>query len=169
MGLMDGFTSDGTVELKHREYYNLMRESAKAELISNAIKADVPGYYIEAMLTGKLEIPVYDAELNTEAQIEETTEEWGNMVSAIRGIFDKRTTEKQIKETSGNILALICEFEQMRKEELEKEKILCKQNVNISQEEVHKLLKKQKESMAAISGIIPGTDTAKERQEESEG
>ena len=124
MGLMDSFTSDSPVELKHGEYYKLMREAARAELIENAVKADVPGYYITAMLTGKLEMPVYDAELNTEVQIEETTEEWGSMVSAIRGIFDRRTTEKQIKETSGHILALICEFEQMRKEELEKEKII---------------------------------------------
>lgn len=165
MGLMDSFTSDAPVELKYREYYNLMREAAKTELIENAIKADVPGYYIAAMLTGKLEMPVYDAELNTEVQIEETTEEWGSMVSAIRGIFDKRTTERQIKETSGHILALICEFEQMRKEELEKEKILCKQNTNISPEEIHKFLKNQKEPMAAIVGAWPGTDTAKGQQE----
>ena len=103
MGLMDSFTSDAPVELKYREYYNLMREAAKAELIENAIKADVPGYYIAAMLTGKLEMPVYDAELNTEVQIEETTEEWGSMVSAIRGIFDKRTTERQIKEKSSSL------------------------------------------------------------------
>ena len=173
MGLMDSFTSDAPVELKHGEYYNLMREAAKAELIENAVKADVPGYYIAAMLTGKLEMPVYDAELNTEVQIEETTEEWGSMVSAIRGIFDRRTTEKQIKETSGHILALICEFEQMRKEELEKEKILFKQKVNISPEEVHKFLKNQKESMAAIVGVGPGNDTDKGQQEagreESEG
>ena len=173
MGLMDSFTSDAPVELKHGEYYNLMREAAKAELIENAVKADVPGYYIAAMLTGKLEMPVYDAELNTEVQIEETTEEWGSMVSAIRGIFDKRTTEKQIKETSGHILALICEFEQMRKEELEKEKIIYKQNVNISPEEVHNFLKNQKESMADIVGVGRGTDTDKGQQEagreESEG
>ena len=42
MGFMDGFTSDGTVDMKHTEYYNLMREAAKAELIGNAVKADVP-------------------------------------------------------------------------------------------------------------------------------
>ena len=173
MGLMDSFTSDAPVELKYGEYYKLMREAAKAELIENAVKADVPGYYIAAMITGKLEMPVYDAELNTEVQIEETTEEWGSMVSAIRGIFDKRTTERQIKETSGHILALICEFEQMRKEELEKEKIIYKQNVNISPEEVHNFLKNQKESMADIVGVGRGTDTDKGQQEagreESEG
>lgn len=173
MGFMDNFTSDAPVELKHGEYYNLMREAAKAELIENAVKADVPGYYIAAMITGKLEMPVYDAELNTEVQIEETTEEWGSMVSVIRGIFDKRTTEKQIKETRGHILALICEFEQMRKEELKKEQIHYKQNVNISPEEIHRFIKNQKESMAAIVGSGRGTDTAKEQpeenQEESEG
>lgn len=53
MGFMDGFTSDGTVDMKHTEYYNLMREAAKAELIGNAVKADVPGFYIQAMITGK--------------------------------------------------------------------------------------------------------------------
>lgn len=45
MGFMDGFTSDGTVDMKHTEYYNLMREATKAELIGNAVKADVPGFY----------------------------------------------------------------------------------------------------------------------------
>lgn len=169
MGLIDSFTSDTPVELKYREYYSLMREAVKAELIENAIKADVPGYYIDAMITGKLKMPVYDAELNTEVQIEETTEEWGSMVSAIRGIFDKRTTERQIKETSGHILALICEFEQMRKEELEKEKILYKQNVNINPEEIHKFLKNQKESFAAIVGGGRGTDTDKGQQEAGQG
>lgn len=38
MGFMDGFTSDGTVDMKHTEYYNLMKEAAKAELLSNAVK-----------------------------------------------------------------------------------------------------------------------------------
>lgn len=40
MGFMDGFTSDGTVDMKHTEYYNLMKEAAKAELLSNAVKAE---------------------------------------------------------------------------------------------------------------------------------
>lgn len=53
MGFMDGFTSDGTVDMKYTEYYNLMKEAAKAELLSNAVKAEVPGFYIQAMITGK--------------------------------------------------------------------------------------------------------------------
>lgn len=165
MGLMDSFTSDATVELKHGEYYNLMKEAAKAELITNAIKADVPGFYISAMITGKLEVPAYDAELNTEAQIEETTEEWGSMVSAIRGIFNKRNTEKKVKKTSGHILALICELEQMRKEELKEEAIICKQCVNANPEEIQKFLKGQRESMAVILGVDLGTDIDKGQQD----
>ena len=47
MGFMDNFTTDGMVEMKHTEYYNLMREAAKAELIEKAVKADVPGFYIQ--------------------------------------------------------------------------------------------------------------------------
>lgn len=53
MGFMDGFTSDGTVDMKHTEYYNLMKEAAKAELLSNAVKAEVPGFYVQAMITGE--------------------------------------------------------------------------------------------------------------------
>lgn len=29
MGFMDGFTSDGTVDMKHTEYYNLMENAGK--------------------------------------------------------------------------------------------------------------------------------------------
>lgn len=32
MGFMDGFTSDGTVDMKHTEYYNLMKETLKRTL-----------------------------------------------------------------------------------------------------------------------------------------
>lgn len=64
MGFMDGFTSDGTVDMKHTEYYNLMKEAAKAELLSNAVKAEVPGFYIQAMITG--EKPEFLSELKAE-------------------------------------------------------------------------------------------------------
>lgn len=53
MGFMDSFTTDGTVEMKHAEYYGLMREAAKAELIENAVRAEIPGFYIKAMITGE--------------------------------------------------------------------------------------------------------------------
>mgnify|MGYP001046009802 CR=1 FL=1 len=110
MGFMDGFTSDGTVELKHGEYYNLMKEAAKAELITNAIKADVPGYYIGAMITGKLEMPVYDAELAVKVQTVETTEEWGSIASAAKGIFNEWHTEHQVAEMAHHISEMVLEI-----------------------------------------------------------
>lgn len=53
MGFIDSFTSDGTVELKYKEFYSLMRESAKSEFLMNGIKARVPEKYLEALITGK--------------------------------------------------------------------------------------------------------------------
>lgn len=53
MGLLSGFTSDGTVEMKYKEFYGLMKEAAKAELMMNAIKCNVPHEYIWETMTGK--------------------------------------------------------------------------------------------------------------------
>ena len=57
MGLLDGFTSDGTVNMKYTEFYKLMREAARAELMENAARCNVPHEYIREMLTGKMEAP----------------------------------------------------------------------------------------------------------------
>lgn len=57
MGLLDGFTSDGTVNMKYTEFYKLMREAAKAELMENAARCNVPHEYVREMLTGKMEAP----------------------------------------------------------------------------------------------------------------
>lgn len=57
MGLLDGFTSDGTVDMKYTEFYKLMREAAKAELMGNAARCNVPHEYVREMLTGKMEAP----------------------------------------------------------------------------------------------------------------
>lgn len=53
MGFMDNFTSDSPVTVKQPDYYEMVKEAAKAELITNAVNAEVPGYYIQAMITGK--------------------------------------------------------------------------------------------------------------------
>ena len=53
MGFMDNFTSDSPVTVKQPDYYAMVKEAAKAELITNAVNAEVPGYYIQAMITGK--------------------------------------------------------------------------------------------------------------------
>ena len=53
MGFMDNFTSDSPVTVKQPDYYVMTKEAAKAELITNAVNAEVPGYYIQAMITGE--------------------------------------------------------------------------------------------------------------------
>lgn len=53
MGFLDNFTSDTPVEVKQTDYYRMVREAAKAELIENAVNAGVPNPYIKAMITGK--------------------------------------------------------------------------------------------------------------------
>lgn len=53
MGFMDNFTSDSPVTVKQPDYYGMVKEAAKAELITNAVNAEVPEYYIQAMITGK--------------------------------------------------------------------------------------------------------------------
>ena len=67
MGLLDSFTSDTPVDLKQPDYYRLVREAAKGELLLNGIKARVPAEYLEAMTTGKkIEREVEENAGNTE-------------------------------------------------------------------------------------------------------
>lgn len=67
MGLLDSFTSDTPVEIKQPDYYRLVREAAKGELLLNGIKARVPSEYLEAMATGrKIEREVEENAGNTE-------------------------------------------------------------------------------------------------------
>lgn len=105
MGLMDGFMSDGTVEMKHTEYYNLMREAAKAELIANAVKAEVPSWYINAMITGKLEEPTFSEPL--EAEKVEKQETWGSITAAFENILGDWDNESQVKDMAESIHAVI--------------------------------------------------------------
>ena len=37
MGFMDNFTSDSPVTVKQPDYYEMVKEAAKAELITNAV------------------------------------------------------------------------------------------------------------------------------------
>lgn len=64
MGLMDNFTSDSPVTVKQPDYYAMIKEAAKAELITNAVYAGVPWPYIRAMIDGK---PVTPEELGWRA------------------------------------------------------------------------------------------------------
>lgn len=105
MGFMDNFTTDGTVEMKHAEYYGLMREAAKAELIEKAIRAEVPGFYIQAMITGKK--PEF---LNTMEAEEESTglsAAYEQMIGAAVSIFETWMKENGVESAAASMHSII--------------------------------------------------------------
>lgn len=54
MGLCDAFSPEDRVSVKFSDFYNLMRESSKAELLMNAVKCRVPHAHIYATMTGEI-------------------------------------------------------------------------------------------------------------------
>ena len=56
MGLADALAREDRVEVTFSDFYRLMKESSKAELIINAVNCNVPHKYIREMVTGKSEV-----------------------------------------------------------------------------------------------------------------
>lgn len=52
MGLADMFSKEERVAVTFTDFYRLMRESAKCELLMNAVNCDLHPMYIRAMATG---------------------------------------------------------------------------------------------------------------------
>lgn len=52
MGTADLFGKEDRAQVKMSQLYELMKESAKAELMLNAIQCDVPHKYIREMMVG---------------------------------------------------------------------------------------------------------------------
>lgn len=116
MGFMDGLTSDGTVDMKHTEYYNLMKEAAKAELLSNAVKAEVPGFYIQAMITG--EKPEFLNELKAEEEDMGFHAEYEQITGAVVAVFEAWTEENGVESAATSLHRLIDTLELNRIDEL---------------------------------------------------
>lgn len=51
--LVDTFSREDRVEVKFSDFYKMMKEVAKAELITNSINCNVPHNYIREMITGE--------------------------------------------------------------------------------------------------------------------
>lgn len=116
MGFMDNFTSDSPVIVKQPEYYAMVKEAAKAELITNAVNAEVPGYYIQAMITGKK--PDF---LNTlDAEEEETgfRTEYEQITGAVVSIFEAWEKENGVESVAAGLHRLIDDLSKNRIEEL---------------------------------------------------
>lgn len=61
MGLVDAFAKEDRLEVTFSDFYRLMRESTKSELIMNAVNCDVPHQYIREMVTGENEVLLNEA------------------------------------------------------------------------------------------------------------
>lgn len=55
MGLADAFGKEDRVNVTFSDFYRLVKESSKAELIMNAVNCNVPHKYIREMATGESE------------------------------------------------------------------------------------------------------------------
>lgn len=55
MGLVDAFSKEDRVQVTFSDFYRLMKEATKAELVMNAVNCNVPHRYIRETMTGKSE------------------------------------------------------------------------------------------------------------------
>ena len=55
--ILDAFAKEDRVEVTFSDFYRLMQESTKAEIVMNVVNCNVPHKYIREMATGKSEAP----------------------------------------------------------------------------------------------------------------
>lgn len=160
MGFMDNFTTDGMVEMKHTEYYNLMREAAKAELIEKAVKADVPGFYIQAMITG--EKPEFQNTLEAEEESTGFGAEYEQMTGAAVSIFEAWTKENGVESAAASMHRIINTLAQNRMDELKTMEANQKEN----EERMKEAVKEEVETMGHMPVISVGIDFGKEKEKQ---
>lgn len=101
MGFMDNFTSDSPVTVKQPDYYAMVKEAAKAELITNAVNAEVPGYYIQAMITGKK--PDFLNTMDTEEEETGFRTEYEQITGAVVSIFEAWEKENGVESAADGL------------------------------------------------------------------
>ena len=100
--LMNLFTPDEKMELNYTEFAKLMKEAAKAELLTNATKAEVPPFYVNAMLTGQ-KVAFDEMEL----MIEEGEKSLGEMADMIEKMFKAKKNRKGVIFISDQLMILM--------------------------------------------------------------
>ena len=55
MGIVDAFSKEDRVEVKFSDFYNLMKEATKAEMLMNGANCETPHAYMREIMTGKRE------------------------------------------------------------------------------------------------------------------
>ena len=160
MGFMDNFTTDGTVEMKHAEYYNLMREAVKAKLIENAVRAEVPGFYIQAMITG--EKPEFLNTLDAEEENTGFSAEYEQMTGAAVSIFEAWTKENGVESAAASMHRIIDTLARNRLDELK----TMEENQKEHEERMKETVKKAVEAMGHMPVISMGIDFGKGKEKQ---
>ena len=100
--LMNLFTPDEKVELNYTEFAKLMKEATKAELLTNAEKAEVPPFYVNAMLTGQ-KVAFDEMEL----MIEESETTLGEIADMMGKLLKTKKKKKSIIFASDQLMVLV--------------------------------------------------------------
>ena len=135
--------------MKHTEYYNLMKEAAKAELLSNAVKAEVPGFYIQAMITG--EKPEFLSELKAEEEDTGFHAEYEQITGAVVSIFEAWQKENGVESAATSLHRLIDTLEQNRIDELR----TIAENQEEHREQMKAAFREIEETMNAMAKMPP--------------
>lgn len=100
--LMNLFTPDEKMELNYTEFAKLMKEAAKAEILTNAEKAEVPPFYVNAMLTGQ-KVAFDEMELT----IEESETTLGEIADMMGKLLKTKKNKKSIIFASDQLMVLV--------------------------------------------------------------
>ena len=100
--LMNLFTPDEKMELNYTEFAKLVKEAAKAELLTNATKAEVPPFYVNAMLTGQK--VTFD---ETELTIEESEENLGEMAAMMKKMLKAKKNREGVILAGAQLMILV--------------------------------------------------------------
>ena len=168
MSLVDAFTPDGKVEMKHDEYYTLMREAAKAEIISNATKAKVPTVYINAMLTGE-EITI-EKVLEEETALTDFSVEYKQITGAVCSIFDAWEKINGVEVATKALHRLIDTLASARMDELkviEENRKEQEAELKAKADRFTEIIKKTWERMPAATDATPTQETETKPEEEA--
>ena len=124
MGLADVMNKEDRVEVTMSKLYMMLKEGIKAELITNAIRCDVPNHYINEMITGEpaepslaeepeREVPRKDdlemiiAHYGPDAQIVKSMEELSELTVELAKDMNAQGNRIAIAEEMADVLVMI--------------------------------------------------------------
>lgn len=91
MGALDSLLSEDRIQVKFSDFYSIVKQATKAEILENAVNADVPNMYIRGMITGKCDL------LEEYKKVGVLPEDIKEMEKALRDYQDSNLTPDDLK------------------------------------------------------------------------